>query len=254
MKFRSSGYSVKPETYGTLWEIGPPNSTKRLRMSRPLTTDTFHEFGINLLDEKGNPTADPVKNGRYLDLLDKDGKLFITFGNPNQAVVLFDLVEGMEVLYHEGSFGLNFVRGLAIIFIWLGLLAAIGLAGASYLSFPVAAFFSVTVLIVGLSSGTIASVVKDGTFGSTNHDTGVPEGVLGAVDFVMVPIFKAADAVLTMINSFSPIDSLSTGRSVSWTMLALAFLNVWVLAGGLFALVGMIVFNRREMATAQGKG
>ncbi|MEQ2009533.1 MAG: DUF2628 domain-containing protein [Limisphaerales bacterium] len=254
VKFRSSAYSVKPETYGTLWEIGPPNSTKIVRMSRPLTTDTFHEFGINLLDAKGNPTADPVKNGRFLDLLDKDGLLYITFGNPNQAVVLFDLVEGMEVLYHEGSFGLNFTRGLGIIFIWLGLLAAIGLAGASYLSFPVAAFFSITVLIVGLSSGTIATVVKDGTFGSTNHDTGVPEGMLGAVDFVMVPIFKAADEVLTMINSFSPIESLSTGRSVSWTMLGLAFLNVWVLVGGLFALVGMIVFNRREMATAQGKG
>lgn len=254
VKFRSSGYSVKPETYGTLWEIGPPNSPKRVRMTRPLTTDTFHEFGVNLLDEKGKPTGDPVKNGRFMDLLDKDGKLFITFGNPNQSVVLFDLAEGMEVLYHEGSFGLNFTRGLAIIFLWLGLLAAIGLAGASYLSFPVAAFFSVTVLIVGLSSGTISNVVKDGTFGSTNHDTGVPEGVLGAVDFIMVPIFKAADEVLTMINSFSPIDSLSTGRSVSWTMLALAFLNVWVLVGGLFAVVGIFVFNRRELATAQGKG
>lgn len=254
VKFRSAQYTLKPETFGTIWEIGPPKSEKRIRLSRPLTSDTFHEFGINLLDEKGNPVSDPVKNGRYSDLIDADGKLYITFGNPNQGALLFDLNDGMEVLYHEGGFGLNFARGAAIIFIWLGLLAAIGLAGASYLSFPVASFFSITVLVVGLSSGTIATVVNDGTFGSTNHDTGVPEGVLGAVDFIMVPIFKAANEVLGMVNSFSPIEALSTGRSVSWTMLGVAVLQIWGLIGGLFALVGMTIFQRRELATAQGRG
>ena len=237
-----------------MWEIGPPKSEKRIRLSRPLTSDTFHEFGINLLDDKGNPVTEPVKNGRYSDLIDQDGKLYITFGNPNQGALLFDLVDGMEVLYHEGGFGLNFARGAGIIFIWLGLLAAVGLAGASYLSFPVAAFFSITVLVVGLSSGTIATVVQDGTFGATNHDTGAKEGILGAVDFVMVPIFQAANEVLTMVNSFSPIDALSTGRSVSWTTLGMALLQIWGLIGGVFAVVGMTIFHRRELATAQGRG
>ena len=254
VKFRSAQYSLKPETYQTFWEIGPPNATNRVRITRPLTTDTFHEFGVNMLDARGNLTLDPVKDGRVLNLLDPEGKLIITFGNGNKANLLIDLEEGLEVLYHEGGFGLNFARGAGIIFIWLGLLAAIGLAGASYLSFPVAAFFSMTVLVVGLSSGTIATVVKDGTFGSTNHDTGVPEGVLGAVDFIMVPIFKAANDVLTMVNSFSPIDSLSTGRSVSWVMLLQAVLQIWVLIGGFFAVVGILAFTRRELATAQGKG
>ncbi len=254
VKFRSAQYSLKPETHGTLWEIGPPNSTNRVRISRPLTSDTFHEFGVNLLDARGNPVAEPVKGGQFKNLLDPEGRLFIVFGNPNPAAILFDLQEGMEVLYHEGGFGLNFARGVTIIFIWLGLLAAIGLAGASYLSFPVAAFFSITVLICGLMSGTVANVVKDGTFGSTNHDTGVPEGVLGAVDFIMVPIFRGADALLTMVNSFSPIDSLSTGRSVTWTMLLQAVLQIWVLIGGFFAVVGIFAFTRRELATAQGKG
>lgn len=254
IKFRSAQYSLKPETYGTVWEIGPPKSEKRIRLSRPLTSDTFHEFGINLLDDKGNPVTEPVKNGRYSDLIDQDGKLYITFGNPNQGALLFDLVDGMEVLYHEGGFGLNFARGAGIIFIWLGLLAAVGLAGASYLSFPVAAFFSITVLVVGLSSGTIATVVQDGTFGATNHDTGAKEGILGAVDFVMVPIFQAANEVLTMVNSFSPIDALSTGRSVSWTTLGMALLQIWGLIGGVFAVVGMTIFHRRELATAQGRG
>jgi len=253
VKFRTAQYSVKPETFQTFWEVGPPNATNRVRISRLLTTDTFHEFGVNMLDAKGSLTIDPVKDGRVLNLLDPQGRLIITFGNANQANLLFDLEEGMEVLYHEGGFGLNFTRGLAIIFIWLGLLAAIGLAGASYLSFPVAAFFSISVLICGLMSGTVANVVKDGTFGSTNHDTGAPEGVLGAVDFVMVPLFRAADQVLTMVNSFSPIDALSTGRSVSWMPLLRAVLQIWLVIGGLFAVVGIVAFTRRELATAQSK-
>ena len=132
--------------------------------------------------------------------------------------------------------------------------AAVGLAGASYLSFPVAAFFAITVLIVGLSSGTIAQVVKDGTFGSTNHDTGAPEGLLGAVDFIMVPLFKAAHEVLTMVNDFSPVDALSTGRSVSWTTLLRALFQIWGLIGGVFVVFGIVAFTRRELATAQGKG
>ncbi|NDF01740.1 MAG: hypothetical protein EB034_26285, partial [Verrucomicrobia bacterium] len=155
VKFRTAAYSVKSETFQTFWEIGPPNATNRVRISRPLTTDTFHEFGVNMLDAKGKLTLDPVKDGRVMNLLDPQGRLIITFGNANQANLLFDLEEGMEVLYHEGGFGLNFTRGLAIIFIWLGLLAAIGLAGASYLSFPVASFFSISVLICGLMSGTV---------------------------------------------------------------------------------------------------
>ena len=38
---------------------------------------------------------------------------------------------------------------MVIIFCWLALLAAIGLAAASYLSFPVAAFASMAVLLMG---------------------------------------------------------------------------------------------------------
>jgi hypothetical protein len=89
-----------------------------------LAPDTFHEFQIppNLFDDKG--------------------VLTIIFVNPNDTALLFPLEDGMEVLYPEGGFALNFARGLGIIFCWMALLAALGLMAASFLSFPVAAFFS----------------------------------------------------------------------------------------------------------------
>ena len=75
------------------------------------------------------------------NLFDDNGMLTIAFLNPNNTALLFPLDDGMEVLYREGGFGLNFARGLGIIFCWMALLAALGLAAASFLSFPVAAFF-----------------------------------------------------------------------------------------------------------------
>jgi len=69
-----------------------------------------------------------------------------------------------------------------------------------------------------------------------------------------VPIFKEAHELLTMVNSFSPIDALSTGRSVSWTTLATALFQIWGLLGGALAAVGMIIFQRRELASTQGRG
>jgi hypothetical protein len=58
--------------------------------------------------------------------------------------------------------------------------------------------------------------------------------------------------VVTVVRDFSPIDSLSSGRSVSWGQLARAILQIVVLAGGLFTALGMYLFHRRELAAAQG--
>ena len=100
----------------------------------------------------------------------------------------------------------------------------------------------------------VARVVPDLTGLDRHFDYLVPEGMLGAVDFIMVPIFKAANDVLTLVNSFSPIDALSTGRSVTWMTLLRAVLQIWGLIGGVFAAFGILAFTRRELATAQGKG
>jgi hypothetical protein len=60
--------------------------------------------------------------------------------------------------------------------------------------------------------------------------------------------------VLELINlakNFSPIDALSTGRSVSWEELARAFGQIVLLLGTSIGLFGIIIFSRRELATAQ---
>ena len=49
---------------------------------------------------------------------------------------------------------------------------------------------------------------------------------------VVIPVFKVLLTVLQLPRSFSPVDSLSTGRDISWTELAQAFGAVVLLLGG----------------------
>jgi hypothetical protein len=197
-----------------------------------LAPDTFHEF----------------QAPAYFD--DK-GVLTVAFANANNTALLFPLEDGIEVLYPQGSFGLNFVRGVGIIFCWMALLATIGLASASFLSFPVAAFLSLGVLTLALSSGTISNAVTEGTLMGYNSETG--QTGHSAIDVVAIPIFRGVLGLINLAKNFSPIDALSTGRSVSWEDLARAFGQIVVLLAGCIGLVGIIVFSRRELATAQSQ-
>jgi len=233
VKFNTANKSASG-TFLALWQVGIPEKTRFWRTENPmsLAPDTFHEFEI------------PP------DLFDDNGVLTISFVNPNQTALLFPLDEGMEVLYPEGGFGLNFARGLGIIFCWMALLAALGLAAASFLSFPVATFFALAMMLVVLSSGTLAESVESGSVAAGNEETG--QAGHSAADLVLIPAFKGVLSVVSLARDFSPIDSLSTGRSITWTELGTAVLKIILLLGGGFGIFGIALFNRRELATAQG--
>jgi hypothetical protein len=220
-------------TYMGLWQVGPFDSPKSRSLPQSLAAGTFHEI-----------TSPP-------NMFGEDGQFIINFVNRNDAALIFPLEDGLEVLYREGAFGLNFVRGLAIILCWLALLATLGLASASFLSFPVAAFFSISLLLVALSSGTLANVVQEGTVTGLDHETGA--GNAGWIDLILIPLFRAILGVVGLVQSFTPVDSLSTGRSITWGQLGQAFGQVVLLLGGMIALAGIALFTRRELATAQGQ-
>jgi hypothetical protein len=233
VKFNAAQKSASG-TFDAMWQVGVPEKTKFWRTQYPmsLAPDTFHEFEI------------PP------DLFDENGVLTISFVNVNNTALLFPLDEGMEVLYPEGGFALNFARGLGIIFCWMALMAALGLMAASFLSFPVATFFSLAMLTLVLSSGTLADAVESGSVAAGNEETGVAGHSIA--DVVLIPAFKGVLAVIKLVQNYSPIDALSTGRSITWSELGAAFAQIVLLIGGIFSVAGIIFFNRRELATAQG--
>ena len=229
MKFFAAQTNITGTYQGTL-ALGDPRNPLARIVPASLAADTFHEFQV------------PA------NVFDDQGRVIIAFENNSATALLFPLDEGMELLYRDGGFGFNLVRGLMMIWFWLALLSALGLASASFLSFPVAAFFSFTVLLIVLSSGTFTMAVDDG-YAIAHPDTTAATRILNAA---LMQFSKAVLAVVHVVQTFSPVDALSTGRSITWTQLARGFGQVVLLMGGLFSLAGIYLFTRRELATAQG--
>ena len=219
-------------TYLGSWIIGIEDSTKAFatRMSMAPQTSIDIEIPPNLYDE--------------------EGVLTIRFYNQSPAAMLFPLDNGMEVLYPESSFGINFFRGVFILFLWLAFLAALGLAASSYLSFPVAAFVAVAILIVGASSDTLNLAIYQGTVFTPNQNTGKADNP-ALIDYVAIPVFRLLLAVINLVKVFSPIEALSSGRSINWFQIGKAVLQIGVLMCGALSLIGIGFFNRRELAAEQ---
>jgi hypothetical protein len=215
-------------TFRTVLDVGDPNSPRHDRQYLSLSDNSFHEIKIapNLWDEKG--------------------VLTVNLENRDSVTLLVPNDEGFEILYRESGFGLNFVRALLIILFWLALLAALGLAAASFLSFPVAVFVSASLMLVALSSGTLSSVVESGTIMGVNEETG--EVGRSVIDAPVVLIFKGLLTIFQMVEGYSPVDALSTGRSIEWKSVAAAFGQIVLLLSGLVALFGIVMFTRRELA------
>ncbi len=67
-----------------------------------------------------------------------------------------------------------------------------------------------------------------------------------------MPTFRGLLEVIQLVQQFSPIDALSTGRMITWGQFSLAIGQIVLLLGGAIGVFGIFVFSRRELATAQG--
>ncbi len=232
VKFFTTQYNSEGTLYPAYWEVGPPDG-RRLRLENSLPAESFVEFGLD-------PRA-------TAELINAQGVLAVDFQNWTQQPLLFPLDEGMEVLFHEGGFALNYARGLMIIAFWLGLMTAVGLACSSFLSFPVASFCSIALLVLGLSGNTLKQVVDQGGIMGINSESGtVTESTL--VNQLSVAIYGSAKQLIDQVSGYSPISNLSTGRSITWLELLRAFAVINVLVGGGISVVGIVVLTRRELA------
>jgi len=154
----------------------------------------------------------------------------------------------MNFLYSLFSFLLPSLLFFFLIFSSLILLATLCLSAASFLSFPVAAFASLAMLVLVFSSGTIRTVITEGSLLGWDAEAEAPSQTW--IDKIGVPVFQGLWWVIQLAKGFAPIDALSTGRSVPWTELARAVGQIVVLLSGLLAAAGIWAFHRRELATA----
>ncbi len=239
IRFETAAVLEADTAYDTFWEFGPMDKPRLRLVSPRFISATYHEFDIppGLLNEKG--------------------ELMVDCSNRSEVSMFFDLNKGLEVLYREGGFMMNLTRCLLVLLFWLALMAAIGLASGSGLSFPVASFTAFTVLIIGLSSGLLTEIVEEGLIGGPEHkhEDGkeVNDYSPKLLDKIAVPVFKALINTVKVVRDFSPVEAVSTGRTLPWEVVVSALFRVVVLASGIVVLAGIWIFNRRELALAQGR-
>ncbi len=231
-KIYTPDYAGSGATFEFGWEIGPTEGHKRQRFRNSFGAESFTTFPIEA------------------NHIGSDDTLVIDTVNLGERPVLFSLQDGLEVLYPASSFPWNFGRCLMVIACWLGLLAAIGLCAASKLQFNVAAFVACSILIVGLSGGTLKQVIDQGGIIGVSSETGtVTQPTL--LNQASIKVYGVIKWVLDQITGADPIDALSTGRNVPWSRIVLAIFEIVGLGAGFFAALGIWIFSRRELAAPQ---
>ncbi len=215
---------------GTNKRWPPEGAFKEMRRG----SSAFHEeqLPIGIVPEKGS----------------LKGKVRVHFVNRNsERPIIFLLEDGPMILYHDGGFGMNLFRGLLIIYFWLGLISAIGLMASSFLSFPVATFMSLGILLISASTGTLQQIIDEEGIAGINHETGKKDQS-SALDNVAITFSKAVLSVTDLIWGYSPVDNLSSGRTIKWTTLLSAFTGIILIMGGLVMAFGTYMFQRKELA------
>ncbi len=176
------------------------------------------------------------------------GMIRVHFVNQNSdRPIVFLMEDGPMILYHDGGFGTNLFRGLLIIYFWLGLISAVGLMASSFLSFPVATFMSLGILLISASTGTLEQIIDEGGISGINHETGRKDES-SILDDAVILFAKGAIKITKSIWDYSPVDNLSSGRTITWNTLLTAFVWVVLIMGGLVMAVGAYMFQRKELA------
>ncbi len=225
-KLEATAVLADNRIYG-MWRIGDLRQldagveqivTPIFQSERDDVTRTYHEFAV------------PAQ------ALAEDGYLGVAFFNNPSLNPTTVILEDVEVLFQSGTFTGNFLRALAMIYVRLAFLTALGVSLTTWLSFPVAILVCLAVFFAGLTN----------TFILESFD-GI-ENVTGMIyNFTLRPL-------LWMIPKFDGLYNPSTyvinGRLIEGVFLLTSALITVGIKGLAVALFGMWVFSRREIAKA----
>lgn len=204
----------------------------------------------------------------------EDGRLAITLYNVTlpdgrgrergQGSVYFNPDDGLQLLYTVGSFETNLVRAMVLVWLHLCFLAALGLAAGSFLSFPSACLLSLTIYIAGAMTGYIRTSLDEYGFLPGGAEMTpiqkvffVPQAIYGhavhgqfneAAKLVVRMCGEAAMALVPSLSWFDPTAHLADGLVITNDMVGQGVLWMGLIWGGVVALLGWVIFRRRELA------
>lgn len=168
-----------------------------------------------------------------------NGTLEVWFINldPRGVTATFPMADGLEVLVSQGTFGSNFVRSVLAVLATIVFITSVAVACSTFLSFPIAALVTISILVVGLSGGFMADAIDmsydlDGASIFERLEKGVAWLAITLIPTVSVGEFT---------------DDLIDGRLIEWSAVLWQVLKLAVINSAVLAIFAVFVFNRREL-------
>lgn len=164
---------------------------------------------------------------------------------PNPLTITFP-PDGLEVMYKVSSFEMNFLRGMLIILIKLGFLAMLGIATATFASFPVACLLAFAIFF----GSEIGPFLTESLKYYEPIDAATME-----VDYFKLVVGAVARAVNWLLANYGeirPTKLLIEGRVIGWNIVSHTAILIGFMWTGLSFLVGWLVFRSRQLAIYSG--
>jgi ABC-type transport system involved in multi-copper enzyme maturation permease subunit len=197
------------------------------------TPDEFHEIQI---------PADAVS---------EEGELEVRFVNvePTLPTLIFAGEEAIQVLVPAASFVGNLARGLVLIFVEILFLTILGLFCSTFLTFPVSPIIALALLLLIVLAGTVKAEFEQGF--SVAASPAKETQVTRILDRVFEAISTGVRILLPPLDRYAASEWVSTGNVVPWSRILEAVGLVALLRGGALLLLGLAIFERRELALAE---
>ncbi len=199
-------------------KYGTPVKTRIAQFDRKDKIRTFYEIEV---------PAEVIADDGYLAVG------FLNIANLNSSSVIFPREDGIEVLYKADDFVPNYIRSVFLIFFRMVFLACLGIFASTFLSMPVAVLLCLLVYVAGSASGFIME-----SFETLGENVGL------LYSYTIKPIVS----LLPQFDKYNPSQYLIDGRLLSWPFLAKAVLLIVCIKAVILLLIGILIFNRRELA------
>jgi hypothetical protein len=207
-------------------------------VEEPFSIAKPHSFGVPAAEVKPDGTLEITYQNKYAPR---------NQGDPPAVTAAFPFEDGIQVLYTAATFGENVARAGAVIFTRLAFIAIVGVWASTFLSFPVAVLLSLVVFMIGYMADFINTdlIGQMYIFGTSMVPPWWP---LNPLDNAIRNILKGFFMVFPNFNKYDVVPNLSDGMIINWGILRDCFLMLIVVRGGILALTGWVIFNRRELA------
>ncbi len=199
------------------------------------------------------PYPEKLKGGAFIEfvlppeVLGKDGTLMLAYANMDveEKPVFFQLADGPKLLVKVTGFFENYFRGLLMISIKLAFLAALSCALGGIFSMPVAVFFCICYILLGIFSGYLI-------FMEEQYEEGVEQKfTLNSLDEVHDYIGKKVSrlvlATTVPVQRLGVSDQLADGELVEYGHIGQVFFLYFILKGLPFFALCVWFYRKREL-------